>query len=179
MKRKIKVLSIGKLLENILELVIPASMFAVLFISFVLGVFFRYVLKNPQSWTFELSSICYLSVGVLSWGISHRTDDHVVFDMFYTKVSTKMQCLFRILSNLLIVFIALMLIVPSITYLQAMVGLKTEIMKIPRVIVFAPFTISFIVAVIRSTYRLILDIISFARKDYTQVYNKAKEEENI
>ena len=169
--------SIAKFLKNTLEVYIPSVMFLALFCAFVLGVFFRYVLKNPQSWTFELSSICYLGVGVLSWGVAHRTDDHVVFDMLYVKLSPKTQCVFRLVSNILIVFIATCLIVPSITYLQAMKGLQTEIMKIPRFLVFIPFCISFVAADIRCVYRVVLDIISFAKKDYKQMY-AGKEEEN-
>lgn len=147
-----------KIVRDILEIYIPAIMFMTLFITFVLGVVFRYVIKNPQSWTYELSSIAFLWVGILGWGLTHRENENVVFEMLYERCSERVQTFFRILSNLLIAITAGILIVPSITYLVDMLELSTQILKIPRYLVFLPFAVSFIIAFIRSTYRLIPDI---------------------
>lgn len=162
----------GYILLNILEIYIPAIMFIVLFISFILGIFFRYVLRNPQSWTFEISSISYLAVGVLSWGIAHRTDENVVFDMLYEKVSSKTQCGLRIFINLVVTIVSGVLIYPSIKYLLGMIGLTAQVINIPRFIIFIPFTISFTVATLRSCFRMLLDLKSFVSKDYVQKYGK-------
>ena len=163
---------IGKVLLDVIEIYIPAVLFLVLFLCFLLGIFFRYVLKNPQSWTFELSTICYLAVGVLSWGIAHRNDDNVVFDMLYNKLSLKTQCIFRIVGNLVIVLTAIVLIKPSIDYIQSMQGMKAQTMPIPRGIIFVPFTVSFVVATVRSTCRLVLDSMAIKNGAYTQSYGK-------
>lgn len=168
-------MQIGKVIEDLLEIYIPVLMFLTLFVCFLLGIFFRYVLNNPQSWTFELSTICYLAVGVLSWGIAHRTDDLVVFDMLYNKLSPQIQCILRIVNNLIIAVVAAMLIVPSIRFLEGLSGLKAQTMDIPRFMIFVPFTISFCAATLRSAYRTVLDILSFKNKDYTQYYGKKEE----
>ena len=97
--KKVNWHSLGKLLKNIVEIYIPAIFFLTLFVSFLIGIIFRYVFDNPQSWTFELSSICYLAVAVLAWGIAHRTDGNVVFDMLYNRLSAKTQCILRIITN--------------------------------------------------------------------------------
>ena len=175
MNKNKKAAALGKTLLNILEIYIPAVMFMVLFVCFLIGIVFRYVLDNPQSWTFELSSICYLAVGVLSWGIAHRTDDNVVFDMLYVKLSPKMQCILRMVTNLLIAAVAAVLVWPSIEYIQEMKGLTAQTMPIPRGLIFVPFTVSFVSAAIRSTYRLVMDILAFKNKDYTQNYGKKEE----
>ena len=177
MKNNKKIARIGKLLLDILEIYIPMIMFLMLFAAFLIGIVFRYVFKNPQSWTFELSSICYLAVGVLSWGITHRSEDNVVFDMLYIKMSPKWQCIWRIVSNVLIAVVAAILIVPSLQYLQDMFGLKTQIIKIPRFLVFLPFTVSFVVGSVRSVYRAALDMKAFSKKEYTQTYGKKEENE--
>ena len=173
--KKERIASVGKLLQNVLEVYIPAFYFIVLFASFLLGVIFRYVLKDPQSWTFELSSICYLGVGVMSWGIAHRTDENVVFDMLYTKLSEKVQCVFRIITNVLITATAALLIMPAINYLLGMRNLQTDVMRWPRYIIFLPFVVSFVAAVCRSAYRLVLDVKGFARRQYRQQYGKQEE----
>lgn len=174
-KNKLK--KAGRILLDVLEIYLPALMFLMLFACFIIGIVFRYVFKNPQSWSFELSSICYLAVGVLSWGIAHREDDNVVFDMFYIKLSPKAQCVLRIVTNVLISIVAAMMIMPSINYIQSMKGLTAQTMPIPRGLIFIPFTISFMTATVRSAYRSVLDIIALKNGDYTQKYGKKETEE--
>ena len=175
MDKRIK--KIGKFLLNTLEIYIPAILFLVLFVCFLLGIFYRYILKDPRTWTFELSTMCYVAVGVMSWGIAHRTDDNVVFDMLYNKQTDKTKCIWRIISNFLIAATAAVLIWPSIKYMNSMAGLSAQTMPIPRALVFLPFTISFISATIRSGYRMVLDILAFKNKDYQKKYGKKEDEE--
>lgn len=165
---------IGKVALDILEFYIPAFFFIVLFVCFLLGIFFRYVLKDPQTWTFELSTVCYLSVGILSWGIAHRTDEHVVFDMLYNKLSPKVQCVLRVISNLVIAVTAALLIEPSISYIQSLMNVSAQTLPIPRGLIFTPFTISYIVAVVRSTCRLIQDAIALCKGSYKQTYGSTE-----
>ena len=136
------------------------------------GYFFRYVLNAPQSWTFELSTICYLAVGVLSWGIAHRTDENVVFDMLYNTMSPKVKCIMRMISNFLITVTAALLIVPAVNYIMSMAGLQAQTLPIPRGVIFVPFAVSFVMAMARSLYRLVLDVVAFRNGDYAQSYGK-------
>ncbi len=55
-----------------------------MFIVFLLNIFFRYVLKNPQNWTFEFSVNAFVIVGLLGACVAYRLEDHVVFDLVYT-----------------------------------------------------------------------------------------------
>ena len=170
MKTNKKLAGAGKLFLDILEIYIPMLLFLVLFLCFLIGIVYRYFLKNPQSWTFELSSICYLGVGVLAWGVSHRTEEHIVFDMLYNKVSDRIQCLIRVINNLLISLTAACLVIPSINYLKSLEGLKAQTLPIPRFVIFIPFTISFLTAAVRSGYRFALDLKGFVKCDYAQHY---------
>lgn len=175
MKNKKKITAVGKILLDVIEIYLPAVMLMVLFACFLIGIIARYVFKNPQSWTFEMSSICYLAVGVLSWGIAHRTDNNVVFDMLYNTVSEKTRCIFRIITNLLMAVVAGLIIWPSIVYVQSMEGLTAQTMPIPRGLIFVPFTISYVAATVRSIYRLVLDVLAFKNGDYIQKYGKEEE----
>ena len=167
-----KLRKVCKILLDILEVYIPAVMFGVLFVCFILGIIFRYLIGDPQSWTFELSSICYLAVGVLSWGIAHREEDNVVFDMLYIKLTPKTQCVMRLISNLLITVVAAMMIMPSVAYIQSMAGLTAQTMPIPRGLIFVPFTVSFVAATVRSAWRFAQDMRAMRNGDYVQNYGK-------
>jgi len=175
MRAKNKLVKTGKFLLDVLEIHLPSLLFMTLFICFLIGIVCRYILKDPQAWTFEMSTICYLWVAVLSWGIAHRMDDNVVFDMLYNKLSPTVQCLLRLISNLLIAVTAAVLIGPSLEYLESLFGLTTQTIKLPRFLVFVPFTVSFISATVRSIYNFVLDICSIKDKTYKQKYGKTEE----
>lgn len=147
-----------RLLFDIFEIYIPAIMLGCLFISFIIGVIYRYILKNPQPWTFELSSISFLWLAVLSWCFVERCNKHIVFDMMYEKMSKKTQCVMRILSSIIIFLTATILIYASIEYIDNMLNLKTQVMKWPRYFVFLCFPIALTLLNIRIMYKLSIDI---------------------
>ena len=175
MENKKSIQKLISFINNLIEIYIPSAAFIMLFVSFIIGIIWRYILKDPQSWTFEVSSICYLAVGILSWGIAHRTEEHIVFDMLYLKCSPAVQCVMRIISNLMISITSILLIAPSVSFMEGMKNLTTQIIHIPRYLVFLPFAISFFAAFLRSGYRCALDIYAFYLKDYKQLYGKMEE----
>lgn len=173
MERKKK--SIWQILLDVIELYIPALMFLTLFSSFIIGIFFRYIMKDPQSWTYELGSITFLSTVLLAGCIADRNGEHVVFDMIYNAKSLKIQCVMRIISNLMIVVFLSIIFPASIRYLVSFKKVVTPIMKIPQYLVFISFPILFIDLIIRAACRLYADIRAFINKSYIQ-YNKEKED---
>lgn len=157
---------IWKIVVDILEIYIPIALFLILFLSFVIGIVYRYFLNNPQSWTYELSSICFLGVGILSACLVTRNDEHISFDMVYEKFSSKIQCVLRIVSNCLVCITAIAITPASIEYLVDMQGLTTQIIGLPRFLVFLPFPVMFINTAVRTFYKMVLEIKSFKNKTY-------------
>ena len=160
---------------NVIEVYIPAIMLMCLFIAFIVGIVFRYIFRDPQSWTYELSSISFLQFAILSSCFVQREDEHIVFDMIYARRSKRTQCIMRIIGGIIVCFTATALIPTSIQYVGTMLGLKTQIMKLPRWCVFTCFPITFIIMDIRALIRLVLDIKAFVNKSYDKTYPKAKE----
>ena len=169
---------IFRLCRDFVEIVLPSVLFWMLFISFLIGIFFRYILKDPLSWTFEMGNICFLSVGLISCGIAHRENDHVIFDLIYEKMSPLWKNISRILGNSLIVFTCLMLTPATVKYLQTMQAQKlyTQVIGIPRALIFSPFLIMVLLALLRSGYRLVCDIKALLTKSYAEDYGNSKEE---
>lgn len=160
---------------DFIEVHLPIAVFVMLFIVFLINVFFRYVIKNPQNWTFEFSVNSFVIVGLLGACTAYRTEDHVVFDLLYTRVSAKMKNIFRIISYVLIIIFFSMAIPGSIRYLIKLRAV-TSIMKIPLYIIFSSFPILLISTVFRSVYRLVMDVKTFKNKTYVQLYNTNEEE---
>lgn len=148
-----------------------------LFISFIIGIFTRYVLKSPVSWSYELSTVVFVSLVMLSACYVQRKDEHIEFNLFYVRKPPKTQCLMRIVSNLIIAFTSGMLVPASVKYVRSMSGLKSSIMHIPRGSIFICFIVSFFIMSLRSLWFVYLDIRSFAERDYRKKYPASGKEE--
>ena len=59
-----------------------------MFVVFLINIFTRYVLRNPQNWTFEFSVNSFVIVGLLGACAAYRLEDHVVFDLVYTRLQS-------------------------------------------------------------------------------------------
>lgn len=162
---------IYKLSIDIIEMYLPIVMLAVLFVSFVAGVFFRYVMKNPQSWTYEISTICFLSFVILSACYVQREEKQIVFDMLYNNMNSRVRCLMRIFSNLLVSVTCIILTPVSVQYVKSMKNLTTQILKIPRGLVFFCFIILFASTAIRAGYRFIIECKAYLNKTYVCSYS--------
>ena len=155
---------------DFIEVHLPIAVFVMMFLVFLINVFFRYVVKNPQNWTFELSINSFVVVGPLGACAAYRTEDHVIFDLLYTRLNSKGQNILRIISYVIVIVLFLIAIPGSIRYLVKLPAV-TSIMRIPLRFVFSAFPILLISTVLRSAYRLVLDFKAFRDKTYVQAYN--------
>jgi TRAP-type C4-dicarboxylate transport system permease small subunit len=160
----------ARLFADFIEVYLPIAVFVMLFLAFLINVFFRYVVRNPQNWTFELSINAFMVVGLLGACAAYRKEDHVVFDLLYTRLNSKGQNILRIVSYIIVIIFFSIAIPGSVRYLVKLPAV-TSIMRIPLRFVFSAFPILMISTVIRSAYRLVLDIKAYRNKTYVQGYN--------
>ena len=165
-----KIQKTARILADIFEVYIPITVFLMLFFAFLINVIFRYVVKNPQNWTFELSVNAFVIIGLLGACVAYRREDHVVFDLLYTRLDARGQNLLRIISSVIVVLFFSVAVYPSVRYLIRLRAV-TPIMKIPMRFIFATFPILLISTILRSLRRLILDIRTLKDKTYNQKYN--------
>ena len=68
---------------------IAAAMLAVMFISFLIQILYRYVLNWPGGWASELSTIMW--IWLVLWGAAFvvRERDEIRFDIFYGSVAPR------------------------------------------------------------------------------------------
>ena len=156
---------IFSILRDIVELYFPAICLVILFLSFLIGIFSRYILKNPQSWSYELSTVCFVNMVIGSWPYVQRKHSHIVFDMFYERQSDSVKLAMRILGNLLIAMSAVALLPATYRYLYDMKNLTTQVIHMPRWLVFSCFAVSLFLSMIHA----VLDIFEDLRKGATIV----------
>ena len=155
---------------DFVEVYLPIGVFVMLFLAFLTNVFCRYILKNPQNWTFELSVNAFVVVGLLGACAAYRKEDHVVFDLLYTRLDAKGQNILRMISYVTVIVLFFLALPQSIRYLVKLPAV-TSIMRIPLRFVFLPYPILLVSVILRSAYRLVLDIKAFRNKTYEQSYN--------
>jgi TRAP-type C4-dicarboxylate transport system permease small subunit len=162
--------SIGRGVVDVIEIYLPIGVFIAMFIVFLINIFTRYVLKNPQNWTFEFSVNSFVIVGLLGACLAYRLEDHVVFDLLYTHRTPRGKALMRIASYLLVI-VFLVIALPSTLRSIANNPAMTSIMKIPDKYIFSVLPVMMISTIARSVYRLVLDLKALHNKTYVQTYN--------
>lgn len=161
---------IGRGIVDVIEIYLPIGVFIAMFVVFLINIFTRYVLHNSQNWTFEFSVNAFVIVGMLGACIAYRLEDHVVFDLVYARRSPRGQAIMRMVSYVLVI-VFLSVALPPIVLSLARNPAVTSIMKIPDKYIHAVIPVMMVSMVVRSAYRLALDIRAFARKTYAQTYN--------
>ena len=169
---------VGRVFADVVELYIPITVFLLMFVVFLINIFTRYILKNPQNWTLEFSVNSFVIIGLLGACAAYRKEDHVVFDLFYNKASLKGQVIMRIFSAVLVI-IFFILALPGTFYYLTHHKAISSVMRIPYNYIFVSFPILLVSVVIRSAYRMVLDIKSLRDGTYHQTYNIEKEDELI
>jgi TRAP-type C4-dicarboxylate transport system permease small subunit len=165
-----QIMKAARWLADFIEVYLPIAVFVALFLAFLTNVFFRYVVKDPQNWTFEFSVNAFVVVGLLGACAAYRKEDHVVFDLLYTRLNARGQNILRVVGYIIVIIFFSTALPGSMRYLVKLPAV-TSIMRIPLRFVFVAYPILLISTVIRSAYRLILDIKAYRNKTYTQVYN--------
>jgi len=160
----------GRWFADFVEVYLPIGVFVMLFLAFLTNVFFRYVVRNPQNWTFEVSVNAFVIVGLVGACAAYRREDHVVFDLLYTRLNARGQSILRMISYAIVIVFFLIALPATVWYLVRLPSV-TSIMGIPDRYIFMAFPILMISTILRSAYRLVLDIGSFRNKTYVQTYN--------
>jgi TRAP-type C4-dicarboxylate transport system permease small subunit len=163
---------------DFVEIYLPVTVFVMLFLAFLTNVFFRYIMRNPQNWTFELSVNAFVVVGLVGACAAYRKEDHVVFDLLYARMGARGQNILRLVSYSIVIIFFLIALPPTVWYLVRLPSV-TSIMGIPDRYIFLSFPILMVSTILRSAYRLVLDVKAFRNRTYVQAYNRKDREAAI
>src|SRR3954463_1403220 len=81
------------------------ALMAIMFISFLLQIAFRYVLNQPLGWTDEVTVLCW--VWVVLWGAAFilSDQDEIRFDIVSSKVPESARRAFTVISSIVLVIL--------------------------------------------------------------------------
>ena len=127
----------GKLMAVLSEGV-PMVAFCVVFVTFMMTIFCRYVLRFAIPWSYEVSILGYMYCMFFGSGIALKRDEHVVFSLLYDKLPPIGQLISKLVYNAVLIVLICVAFVPCFESLMAST-MKTGILKMPYKAVFAPF----------------------------------------
>lgn len=127
----------GKIM-TVLSEGVPMVAFLVVFITFMMTIFCRYVLRFAIPWSYEVSILGYMYCMFFGSGIALKRDEHVVFSLLYDKLSPMGKLTCKLVYNAALVVLIAIVFVPCVKSLMAST-MKTGILKMPYKVVFAPF----------------------------------------
>jgi len=143
---------LGPLLRKGADLV-GVAIFAAMFCAFLLQVFMRYVVNRPLGWSDELSVILY--VWGIFWGAAFMTTEreHVALDLVYTALPDRGKRLFAALGALIVAALFGAALPATADYVRFMARERTSVLGVRFDLVFAPFVLFLVAAVLRALLR--------------------------
>lgn len=96
------------------------ALIAIMFVSFLLQIAFRYLLNRPLGWTDEVTVLCW--VWLVLWGAAFilSDKDEIRFDIVYGLVSARTQRAFTVISSLALVVLFVVSLPASWNYVLFM-----------------------------------------------------------
>jgi TRAP-type C4-dicarboxylate transport system permease small subunit len=126
-------------LRDIIELYLPVVSFTVMFLTFILQVFFRYVIRHPLTWSMEIIVIGFVWTVIFGACYTMRRKSHVKFTMIYDRLAPRPAALVRMLGNIIIAGTFISLVWASWKYSLFLGFQKTAVFRISYTVIFIPF----------------------------------------
>ncbi len=125
--------------REVIEVYIAVASFAVMLITFLIQIFFRYVMDDPLTWPFELTTVTFVWAVVLGASYAMRRREHLMFTLLYDRLSERLQLIVRFASNGIVCAGLIIVYYPSFSYISFMGRQSTNVLNIPFSLVYAPF----------------------------------------
>ena len=129
---------LGEKLMTVLSEGVPMVSFVVVFVTFMMTIFCRYIMRFAIPWSYEVSILGYMYCMFFGSGIALKRDEHVVFSLLYDKLPPLGKLISKLVYNAVLVVLICIIFVPCLNSLMAST-MKTGILKMPYKVVFAPF----------------------------------------
>ena len=133
---------------------ILALLLGTIFVSFLAGILFRYVLNLPMGWAQELSVVCWL--WLVLWGAAFVVDerDEIRFDLLVGAVRPRARIALTILASLAIVALYALSLPATISYVTFMKVEHTAYLKIRFDWLFSIYVIFAVAIIVRYAWIL-------------------------
>lgn len=155
-----KAKAIGKKCLFVYDTVLPVICFCAIFVTFMLNIISRYILRHAVPWNYEISVLGYMWCMYFGVGHAMNGDEHVVFSLVYDQMKPVVQYGMKLFYN---IFLFVLMAIAYVPCWKAMFSssMRTGVLKLPYTVAFAPFMIMYTEIMIRTLVNIYR-----ARRDY-------------
>lgn len=107
---------------HLIEDTLARTFFLLMFITLIVGVFWRFVLDQPLTWTVNVSVLAFLWMVLIGAGLPNWADDHIQFDLLYERFGRRTQLVMQVIGNMAIVVPCVLIIPSSVEYVGSLTG---------------------------------------------------------
>src|SRR3954447_2964787 len=110
---------------------IAVALLSVMFVSFIIQIFFRYVLNNPVGWTEEVIITAWL--WTVLWGAAFILSEaeEIRFDIIYSNISENVRRVFTVMTGSVLVFLYGISLPASYSYVSFMKVERSAYLHVP------------------------------------------------
>ncbi|MEP4547044.1 MAG: TRAP transporter small permease [Saccharospirillum sp.] len=128
---------------------VAAAMLAVMFISFLITVLFRYVLNWPAGWASELSTMMWVWLVLFGAAFTLGERDEIRFDIFYSNVPPLARRVMTVLFSFGVVLLFLMSLPAVYDYVTFMKVQSTSYLRVRYDWLYSIYVVFAVAVVIR------------------------------
>ena len=134
---------------------VAVALLVAMFVSFLLQIFSRYIVRHPLGWTVEVCLMCWL--WLVFWGCAFllKERDHVTFEILYLASSSRLRRAFALISALAMLTALVASLPGSLDYIRFIHIKKSAILRIPLDRVFSVYAVFLVVLIIRYVIRIV------------------------
>lgn len=133
---------------------IGVALFAAMFVTFLMQVFFRYALNRPLGWTDELSLVLYPWAVFWACAFIVRFREHVAFDLVYQGVAPPVRRLLAAAGAAILLGLFVAALPATVDFVIFMARERTPVLGWRYDLVFACFPIFLAVVSLAAAWRL-------------------------
>ncbi|HUX21737.1 MAG TPA: TRAP transporter small permease [Spirochaetia bacterium] len=122
---------VSRFIYDLFEVYLGVAVIVLLISCVSLGVFFRYVLDQPNAQLFELSVYSFVWLIYLGGSLAVRYNQHIRFDLIYRQLSERARDIIDVFFDLVTTGVLLYILVPSIRYTIDMYPIKASALRVP------------------------------------------------
>jgi TRAP-type C4-dicarboxylate transport system permease small subunit len=161
----------GKKIFDFFEVHLAAWIFILLLTSVSIEVFSRYVLNEPTPKFFELSIYSFIWTIYLGAALAKRYNQHIRFDIFYSRFPKKVKLLVDIVFDTLVNIVLLIALIPVINYTLWSYRIKASALRIPWTYLLVCFPLFMILILIHNFRDIYLNVREFSGKEVEREEN--------
>lgn len=150
---------------DLIEVYLPCVIFVFMFLSYVVLIVYRYLLRASFDWLYELNMFSFVWCGIFAASYGSRSETHVRFTILYDHVSPRTRMILRFIEHVFVIVLFSIMLPKAVGNLDFMKVRKSSILKLRFNWVFAPFLSFVVLTILHNVVLLSRDVVSLFRKD--------------